>query len=118
MKAIASISAKRTQPEIQRSFAPAFVGAVKISLRQMQEQNDHDRARAVSMETPQKRTAGYFLNDVGDGRVGVIGGRNIVKREEDSGDGLGNEKKEQNRSENIGPARSAGDGFIERFVQQ
>jgi hypothetical protein len=83
----------------------------------MQEQNDHDRARAVSMETPQKRTAGYFLNDVSDGGMGVIGGRNIIKGEDDSGDGLGNEKEEQNRTENISPARSAGDGFIERFVQ-
>ena len=84
----------------------------------MQEQNDHDRARAVSMETPQKRTAGYFLNNVSDGGMGVIGGGNIIKREDDSGDGLGNEKKEQNRSKNVSPACSAGNGFIERFVQQ
>jgi hypothetical protein len=59
----------------------------------MQEQNDHDRARAVSMETPQKRAAGYFLNNVGNGGMGVVGGGNVVKREDDSCDGLGNEKE-------------------------
>ena len=84
----------------------------------MQEQHDHDRARPVGVQAAQKRAGGHFLHDVSDGRVRVIGCRRVVKRKKYSGDSLRDKKKEQDRAENIGPARAARDRLVERFVHQ
>src|SRR5436190_1999317 len=70
------------------------------------------------MQAAQERTAGYFLYDVSNGCVRVIGRRRVIKREKDSGDGLRDKKKEQDRAEDVGPARAAWDWLIQRFIHQ
>ncbi len=100
------------------NFAAAFVRAVEKSLRQMKKHHDHDRARSVGVQAAQKRSAGYFLHDVSDGRVRVIGRRHVIKRKKYSGDGLRDKKKQQDRAENVSPARAARDRLVQRFVHQ
>ena len=100
------------------NFAAAFVCAVEKCLRQMKQQHNDDGTRAVGVQAAQKRSAGYFLNDVSDGRVRVIGRRRIIKRKKYSGDGLRDKQKEQDRAENVGPARAARDRLVQCFVHQ
>src|ERR1700719_4029727 len=84
----------------------------------MKQQHDDHCTRAPGVQAAQKGSAGYFLNDVGDGCVRVISRRRIIKRKTYSGDGLRNKQKEQDGAENISPMRSARDRFVQRFVHQ
>jgi hypothetical protein len=47
------------------------------------------------MDAANERSRRYLLGDVSDGRMCVIGGRNVVKGEENSGDDLREEEKQQ-----------------------
>src|SRR5262249_36484928 len=108
---------KEKTPRYPKQFAPTFVSAVKIGLCEMQQHDDHDGARAVSVQAAQKRTAGYFFDNVGDGCVRARRGGDVIEREKNPGDRLRNKKKQQDRAENVGPARTTWNRFVQRLVQ-
>ena len=83
----------------------------------MKEHHDDDRTRTVGMKAPQKRAARYFFHDVGNSRVRAGGRWHVIQRKDNPGDGLGNEKEQQNRAEHVSPARAAGNWFVQRLVQ-
>ena len=59
----------------------------------MEEQHDDHGTAAVGMQTAQKRAGGYGFRNIRDGRVGMIGGGNIIQSQKNPGDNLGNENK-------------------------
>ena len=98
-------------------FAAAFVGAVDVGLRKVEQQDDDHRGGAVKMQTAKERTGGDAFCDVGDGGVRVVGGGNVIEREENSGDDLRNKNEQQAGAENVSEASAAGNGFIQRGAQ-
>src|SRR5262249_55613254 len=101
-----------------KDFTPTLVGTIKKSLSQVQKENNDHRARAIGMEATQERSAGYLLDDVSYGRVGVTSRWSVVKTEKNAGHCLGNEKEEQDRPEDIGPTGAAGNWFVQRVVHE
>src|ERR1700722_1512016 len=101
-----------------KQFAAAFVGAVDVGLRKVEQQDDNHRAGAVKVETAKERTGGDAFCDVSDGGVRVVGGGNVIERQENSGDDLRNENEQQAGAEYVGESSAAGNGFVKRGGEQ
>src|ERR1700730_10866986 len=84
----------------------------------MKKQDYDHRTCAIGVQAAEKRSSGDCLGYVSNCCVRMIGGRNIVQREENSGDHLRDENKEQPGTKYIGKTRATGNRFIQSASQQ
>ena len=66
----------------------------------------------VTQEKP--AVVDVMKNVLGTG-IGMVGGGHVVEHQQDAGDRLHDEDKQQNRPKDIGPAGAAGDRLIEHL---
>jgi len=81
----------------------------------MREYTDHHRSRTPEMVTEKEPAVVDFVNDVLRTGKCMVGGRHIVEHQQNAGDGLHDEDEQQNRAEDIGPTRAAGNRLIEHL---
>src|SRR6266853_5041651 len=84
----------------------------------MKEQDDDHRAGAVGVQAAEEGSSRYSLGDVSNGRVGMIGGRNVVQSKEHARDHLRYENEEQSGAKYVSETGAAGNRFIESASQQ
>src|ERR1700676_1583944 len=84
----------------------------------MKKQDYDHRTRAMGVQGGEKTPSGDCLGYVSTCWVRIIGGRNIVQREENSGDHLRDENKEQPGTKYISKTGATWNRFIKSASQQ
>lgn len=110
--------AEERQTDQPDEFPWLLIGAPQKDLRHVGEHADHHRGRAPEMVAQEEPAIIHVVDDVLRTGIGVVGRRHVIEHQQDAGDSLHDENKEQDRAKDIGPTRPAGDGFVEHLGLQ
>ena len=98
------------------SFARLFIRSIHEHLDHVKHHHHDQHAGAPVVETADETTAGQLGEDVSQAVVGVAGGRRVVERQQDTGEGLDEEEEQRNAAENLAPTAGSGDLLVEEIA--
>src|ERR1700722_4204473 len=84
----------------------------------MKEQDYDHRAGPIGVQAAEKRSGRHCLGYVSNRRVSMVSGRNVIQREEHSGDYLRDKNKEQPGTKYISKTGATRNWFIKSAPQQ
>ena len=108
-------NAEERQPDEPDQFPGIFVGPPEKDLRHVREDTDHHGRRAPEMIAQQEPAVVDVVNDILRAGIGMIGGRHVIEHQEDAGQRLHDENKQQHGAEHIGPTGAAWHRLIEHL---